>query len=66
VKTKSAFKWIRTCSADPLPVEIPAGAPVEYSKKTYWVVPSFFKDNAILRHDAKYYGCRVEPDNVEK
>jgi hypothetical protein len=68
MKVKNDFKWVRVFSADPLPVNIPAGAPVEYHKANncFYVCPSFFKDDVILKHDAAYYGCRVPSDNVEE
>jgi len=63
MKTKRAITWLRTSSAS---IEVPAGAPVEYSIKNnnFYIRPAFFED-AILRHDAMHYGCNVEPDNVE-
>jgi len=69
MKTKHAFIWPRGCSALPrehAQVEVPAGAPVQYNKanQAYYVLPGFFKD-AIVRHDATYYGCEVKPNNVE-
>jgi hypothetical protein len=67
MKVQYAFKWIRNFSADPDPIEIPAGAPVEYSfkNKQHYIKPEFFKANSILYHDATHYGCRVDEDNVE-
>jgi hypothetical protein len=65
MKVKRAFKWVRVFSTDPEPVDIPAGAPVEY-RGIFYVKPEFFADNAILKHDATFYGCRVDSDNVEE
>jgi hypothetical protein len=69
MKVKNAFQWYRSYSASPEPVEIPAGAPVEYNKKNkqHYVKPSFFKEQGQLveADDATYYGCRVARDNIE-
>jgi hypothetical protein len=67
MKVKYAFKWIRNFSADSDPIEIPAGAPVEYSfkNKQHYVRPEFFSKSPILHHDATHYGCRVDEDNIE-
>jgi hypothetical protein len=69
MKVKNEFVWPRGCSCLPrehAQVIIPSGAPV---KETYpgdfFVNPSFFKEDAIVRHDATYHGCRVKPENVE-
>lgn len=64
MKVKKAFVWNRTCSCIPGGIEIPAGAPVGIQNKEYWVHPNFFQD-AIVKHDAIHYGCRVAPDNVD-
>jgi hypothetical protein len=66
LKVKNAFEWHRPYSAIPGPITIPAGAPVEWNEKNKWfyVKPSFF--NGIVRHDAIYYGCRVDNNNVEE
>jgi hypothetical protein len=69
LKVKEPFIWPRGCSCLPresAQVLIPAGAPVGWNKKNqqHYVKPSFFKDDAIVRHDAVYYGCRVNPNNV--
>jgi len=67
MKVKKAFNWERNFSAGG-PVLIPSGAPVETQQKQgktyYYVVPSYF--SGILEHDATYYGCRVDPENVEE
>ena len=67
MKVKNAFKWGRSYSAIPGPIDIPAGAPVEWNEKNkcFYVIPSYFDGNGILKHDAVHYWCRVEPDNVE-
>lgn len=67
MKVKHSFVWRRVCSALPAPaslVEVPAGAPVEKQGGEWFVVPSVFEDDEIVRHDAEYYGCRVAPENV--
>ena len=71
MRTKRAFVWTRTCSCLPpefTKVIIPSGAPVQYNEdnKAYYIEPGFFKNDAIVLHDATYYGCRVDPDNVEE
>ena len=66
MKIKNAFQWHRQQSAIPGPIEIPAGAPVEYTAGVYWVEPSFFPKDSIQQHDALHYGCRVDPDNVDQ
>ena len=66
MKTKKEFTWNRSCSCLPrnqAKVVIPAGAPVEERDGQFYVCPSFFSD-AIVRHDAIHYGCRVKADNV--
>lgn len=66
-KVKHSFIWRRVCSALPAPlafVEVPAGAAVEKQGSEWFVSPSVFADDDIVKHDAEYYGCRVAPDNV--
>jgi hypothetical protein len=65
MKTKNSFIWERVFSSTG-PVTIAAGAPVKYSKecKCYFVQPSFFSEDSILKHDATYHGCRVDLQNV--
>lgn len=68
MKTIREFVWPRGCSCLPreeAQVTIPAGAPVREYNGEFYVEPSFFKDDEIVRHDALFYGCRVSPDNVE-
>lgn len=68
MKTKREFTWNRGCSClprDQAKEVIPAGAPVQERHGQFYVCPSFFSD-IIVRHDATYYGCWVNPDNVEK
>jgi len=65
---KHSFVWQRACSALPTPaalVEVPAGAPVEREGDEWFVKPEVFEDESV-RNDAKHYGCRVAPDNVEE
>jgi len=70
MKTKVDFLWYRSYSVVPGGIAIPAGSPVEYHRRdayrdnTFWINPSLFKDDSILKHDAIYHGCRVAPDNV--
>lgn len=65
MRTKEAFQWKRIFSAGGS-VEVPAGVLVDYhaQNKCYYVRPSEFS-NTILQHDAIYYGCRVDPANIE-
>jgi len=66
MKVKRAFLWHRTCSCIPGPINIAAGAPVEFraiNDGEYWVDPSYFTDS-IIKHDSVHYGCRVAPNNV--
>jgi hypothetical protein len=69
MKVKNAFQWHRGYSAIPGPVEVPAGAPVEFNKKNnqHYVKPGFFRNQGMLieAHDATYHGCPVASDNVE-
>jgi hypothetical protein len=69
MKVKNAFQWQRSFSAAG-PIEIPAGAPVEWSAKNqqHYVKPSFFSKQGqiIAAHDATHYGCRVAKDNVDE
>jgi hypothetical protein len=66
MKTKHTLTWERIFSAAG-PVEVPAGAPVEWNEKnkTYYVQPAFFQSNSIMVHDATHYGCRVALNNVD-
>jgi len=64
MSVKAAFQWNRSCSCIPGAIDIPAGAPVEQKAGGYYVSPSFF-DDAIVKHDAVHYGCRVDPNNVD-
>jgi len=64
LRVKATFNWVRLFSALPEPIQIPAGAPVEEKGRQYWVRPSHFKGDETLHHDAVYYGCPVDPDNV--
>lgn len=72
LRTKRVITWNRSYSAIPGPIVIPAGAPViqgpaaDGTPDLYWVKPAFFKDDALVRHDATTHGCRVDPDNVEE
>jgi len=65
MKTIRPITWTRTFSAGG-PIEIPAGAPVEWhpKNKCYYIAPRYFS-GSIEHHDAVHYGCRVEPDNVD-
>ena len=68
MKTKYDFYWYRTCSALPREegkILIPAGTPVEkLMGNQFFIIPSFFKDDAIVFHDSQTYGCPVDPKNV--
>lgn len=68
LKTRHAFKWYRNFSAFPEPIEVEADAPVIFypSHRCFYVNTSYFghPSHNILAHDAKYYGCRVDPENV--
>jgi hypothetical protein len=64
MKTKKAFEWARGYSAIPGTITIPAGAPVEKRNGDYFITPARFPEGSILRHDATYYGCRVQPENI--
>lgn len=57
MRVKRAFTWKG--------VQVNVGAPIEKANGTYFVKPSYFEKNSIAQHDATYYGCRVQPDNVE-
>jgi hypothetical protein len=63
MKVKSEFDWNRSNSALVGAVKIPAAAPVELRNGTYFVQPDFFTDDT-MKHDATYYGCPVNPNNV--
>ena len=65
MKTIRPITWVRNFSAGG-PIEIPAGAPVEWhdKNKCYFIDPNYF-ESPIERHDAVHYGCRVESDNVD-
>jgi hypothetical protein len=66
MRVKKAFEWNRTYSAIPGGITIPAGTEVELRMGTYFVHPLFFDSKSIEYHDAYYYGCRVDRDNVEE
>lgn len=66
MKTKREIKWRRVFSAIPGDITIPAGSPVVKEGTSFWVNSNIFKGKPIERHDAIYYGIRVDPDNVEK
>ena len=65
-KTKREFEWNRSYSAIPGAILIPAGAPVVQTYGIYYVSSGFFLPDKILQHDATYYGCHVNKDNVEE
>lgn len=67
MKTKNSFVWERHFTGHSVAlagIEIPAGAKVEKKDGVFYVVPSFFKAGTIEHHDAVYYGCKVNPENV--
>jgi len=61
-KTKADFTWKHGVAMED---EIPAGTSVELQGGVFFVRPSYFPAFSISRHDATYYGCRVNPENVE-
>jgi hypothetical protein len=63
MKVKNEFEWNRTNSTLVGPIKIPAETPVELKNGTYFVKPDFFQDD-IMKHDATYFGCPVQNDNV--
>ena len=65
MKVKNDFEWHNTFSVIAESIIIKAGAPVQKSANEYFVHPRYFPVDSIARHDAMYYGCRVQPDNVE-
>lgn len=44
---------------------VPAGSPVEVLDGRFFVKPSVFPKDSMMRHDATYYGCIVDPKNVK-
>ena len=66
-KTKRDFEWNRSYSAIPGSIHIPAGTSVNRtSDGRYFISSNFFLPDKILQHDATYYGCHVDKDNVEE
>ena len=63
-KTLREFNWIRLYSAIPGGIIIPGGTEVELIEDQYFVKPCFFPKNSVERHDAEYYGCRIDKNNV--
>ena len=65
VRVKKQFEWHQNYSAIK-PIIVPAGVTAHFSKKCdcYFVDPHNFPEGSIERHDATYYGCRVDWDNV--
>jgi hypothetical protein len=63
LKTKDSFVWKRSFSVVKK-VSVEAGVAVEWHAKKgcYFVSPDYF--SGILKHDAEYYGCRVDRMNV--
>lgn len=68
LSVKRDFIWPRSFASGPASmreVKIKAGAPVEKKNGDYFVAPSYFSGDSILKHDATYYGCRVSKENVD-
>jgi hypothetical protein len=68
LSVKRDFTWPRSFASGPASVrevKIKAGAPVEKRNGDYFVAPSYFNGDSLLKHDATYYGCRVAKDNID-
>ena len=65
MKVKKSFTW--GVSASKLVYNCPAGATAHFNKKCncWFVDPQTWNSGSFERHDAIYYGCRVEEDNLE-
>lgn len=66
MSVKEIFDWHRSYSALREGITIPAGASVQEIDEGLFVDPTFFPPGSIERHDAIYYGCPVNIDNIVK
>lgn len=67
MKTKNAFTWKHGISLWDV---VPAGSPVHCidagtPHERYYVNVSVFPRNSMAAHDATYYGCGVDKENIE-
>lgn len=62
--TRYEKRFARPYSAFNDVVIVPAGSIVDVQNGKYWISPSNFKDDSILRHDAATHGFEVQHNEV--
>lgn len=64
MKTNKLLYW--KCSQSAIPIEIPNGAILEQIGGVFYISPSNFKSGSIEKHDATYYGIKLEDCKEEE